>query len=139
MDKYSSVPLLPHFSAVRQRSSKGSIALLISLFALLAILSPSSLTTLTSLFHTASLPEQVSSSANPSCDQATAILPSTDVHDISSVWSQKDRIVAWHQGAIRIPTQVFDQMGEPGIDPRWDIFAKLHECKRYLNQSGHIR
>ncbi|EPT05315.1 hypothetical protein FOMPIDRAFT_125395 [Fomitopsis schrenkii] len=29
-------------------------------------------------------------------------------------------------GAIRIPTQMYDDMGVPGEDPKWDIFAELH-------------
>ncbi|TAQ84480.1 hypothetical protein B7494_g7200 [Chlorociboria aeruginascens] len=30
------------------------------------------------------------------------------------------------QGAVRIPTESFDDMGEVGQDPRWDIFKDLH-------------
>jgi Gly-Xaa carboxypeptidase len=31
------------------------------------------------------------------------------------------------QGAVRIPTESFDDMGPVGEDERWDIFEKLHE------------
>lgn len=30
------------------------------------------------------------------------------------------------QGAIQIPTESFDDMGDVGKDDRWDIFADLH-------------
>ena len=54
-------------------------------------------------------------------------MPSAEVHNVSSVWGFKDKIIAWHQGVIRIPTQVYDDMGEPGMDHRWDIFEQLHK------------
>jgi Gly-Xaa carboxypeptidase len=31
------------------------------------------------------------------------------------------------QGAVRIPTESFDDMGPVGEDPRWDVFPKFHE------------
>ena len=56
-------------------------------------------------------------------------MPSTKVHDVSSVWGYKEKIIEWHQGIIRVPTQIYDEMGEPGEDRRWDIFEDLHECE----------
>jgi hypothetical protein len=126
MDKYtSSQPLLPHSFPSERSSSKKSLALLLSLFALLALLVPSPLNPLN-----ASLSSWKTSPATlkNTCGQAEAIIPDGGVHDIASVWKEKDRIVSWHQGAIRVPTQVYDEMGEPGEDHRWDIFQELHDC-----------
>ncbi|GFZ45301.1 hypothetical protein JCM24511_03027 [Saitozyma sp. JCM 24511] len=125
MDKYtSSQPLLPHSSLPERSSSKKSLALLLSLFALLALLVPSPLNPLN-----ASLSSWTASPATlkNTCGQAEAIIPDVGVHDIASVWKEKDRIISWHQGAIRVPTQVYDEMGEPGEDHRWDIFQELHD------------
>ncbi|KIY50723.1 Zn-dependent exopeptidase [Fistulina hepatica ATCC 64428] len=35
-------------------------------------------------------------------------------------------------GAVRIPTMSFDQMGPPGVDPRWEVFSDLH---KYLEET----
>jgi Gly-Xaa carboxypeptidase len=59
-------------------------------------------------------------------------LPSKDVHDTSKVWKEKEKIIKWHQGAIRVPTQVYDEMGAPGADDRWEIFQEFHDCKQPL-------
>ncbi|KAL1408310.1 hypothetical protein Q8F55_005116 [Vanrija albida] len=58
------------------------------------------------------------------CEQAAPLLPTA--HDVSSVWGAKERVIKWHQDAIRIPTQSWDDMGAPGDDPRWDVFADYH-------------
>ncbi|WWD18397.1 hypothetical protein CI109_102847 [Kwoniella shandongensis] len=134
MVKSSSLePLLPHNQTSHSRSSKTSIAVLISLFGLLTLLSPSPLSILTSAFsHPSSSSELDSVALRGSCGQAKPILPPSDQHNISSVWEYKDEIVKWHQGAIKIPTEVFDEMGEPGEDKRWDIFADFH---KYLEKA----
>lgn len=31
------------------------------------------------------------------------------------------------QGAVQIATESFDDMGDVGVDPRWDVFALFHE------------
>ncbi|ORX38339.1 hypothetical protein BD324DRAFT_620480 [Kockovaella imperatae] len=60
------------------------------------------------------------------CQQAEPILPKS--LDVSSlVEGQDDRIIEWLGGSVRIPTEIFDVMGEVGEDPRWDIFYKHAE------------
>lgn len=129
MGKYtSSESLLPHTRQVTARTSKTSIALLISLFALLTILTPNPLT---SLFTSSTRPHPFSNegrTVKSSCDQAQPLIPEKSVHDISTVLSHKDEIIKWHQGLIRIKSMSFDQMGEPGEDHRWDVFGDLHAC-----------
>ncbi|KAK8858509.1 hypothetical protein IAR55_002736 [Kwoniella newhampshirensis] len=123
-------PLLPHNQATTSRSSKTSIALLISLFGLLTLLAPSPLSILSSAFthpshHLSSPLDAVA--LKSTCGQAEPILPPSDYHNISSVWEYKEDIIKWHQDAIKIPTQVYDEMGEPGEDKRWDTFLDFHD------------
>ncbi|WWC63515.1 uncharacterized protein I303_106118 [Kwoniella dejecticola CBS 10117] len=66
-----------------------------------------------------------------SCQQAEAIYPKS--FDVSSVVEgQKDRLINWLSGAVKIPTEVFDVMGEIGEDDRWDVFYKFAD---YLETS----
>ena len=62
------------------------------------------------------------------CQQAEAVLPMS--FDVSAlVEGQHDRIIEWLGGSVRVPTEIFDVMGEIDEDPRWDIFYKHAECK----------
>lgn len=40
--------------------------------------------------------------------------------------SYKLRAIDWLAGAVQIPTESHDQMGEIGEDPRWEAFAPFH-------------
>ena len=37
-----------------------------------------------------------------------------------------DKSLKRMQGAVRIPTESFDDMGPVGEDPRWDVFKEFH-------------
>ncbi|WRT68601.1 uncharacterized protein IL334_005579 [Kwoniella shivajii] len=66
-----------------------------------------------------------------SCEQAEPIFPKS--FDVSSlVEGQKDRLVNWISGAVKVPTEVFDVMGEIGDDERWDVFYKFAD---YLEEA----
>ncbi|OCF75812.1 hypothetical protein I204_03106 [Kwoniella mangroviensis CBS 8886] len=66
-----------------------------------------------------------------SCQQADAIYPKA--YNVSSlVVNQKDRVINWLAGAVRVPTETFDDFGKVGEDDRWDKFHKFHE---YLEKS----
>ncbi|WWC93389.1 hypothetical protein V866_000223 [Kwoniella sp. B9012] len=66
-----------------------------------------------------------------SCQQADAIYPKA--YNVSSlVVNQKDRVINWLAGAVRVPTETFDDFGKVGEDDRWDKFYKFHE---YLEKS----
>ncbi|KAF8070006.1 hypothetical protein FPV67DRAFT_1578960 [Lyophyllum atratum] len=39
----------------------------------------------------------------------------------------KVKAIDWLSGAVRIPTESFDNMGPVGEDPRWDAFAPFHD------------
>ncbi|KAL7422371.1 hypothetical protein Q5752_003017 [Cryptotrichosporon argae] len=65
------------------------------------------------------------------CEQAKPIIPqSFNVSEI--VAGQKDRIVDWLSGAVKVPTEIFDVMGEIGEDERWDVF---YDFADYLEQA----
>ncbi|ORY30169.1 putative carboxypeptidase s precursor [Naematelia encephala] len=124
-------PLLPSaYPKPAPASHKKSIALLLSLFSLITLLSPSPLAFFSRRGRTSNAAAQ--STLKPSCAQAEPLMPSKGIFNVSSVWEHKDRIIKWHQGAIKVPTQVYDGMGEPGEDERWDIFGEFHE---YLEES----
>ncbi|EIW67186.1 hypothetical protein TREMEDRAFT_33687 [Tremella mesenterica DSM 1558] len=61
------------------------------------------------------------------CEQAEAIIPE---YNISKVWGEKERIVGWLSGAIKIRTEVFDEMRDIGVDKRWDVFYDFHSYLR---------
>lgn len=71
----------------------------------------------------------------PACPQYPALVPLSDdrrkfekeVQDEISSDAFFDRSLKRMQGAIRIPTESFDDMGEVGEDPRWDIFVHFHD------------
>jgi len=62
-----------------------------------------------------------------SCEQAEPIFP--QAFDVSSlVQGEEEQIRDWLSGAVRVPTEIFDVMGEIGEDPRWDAFYKFADC-----------
>ncbi|KAG8984577.1 hypothetical protein FRB93_006422 [Tulasnella sp. JGI-2019a] len=70
------------------------------------------------------------------CVQEDPIRPIVN-HEIaghlSSVYGGQEfssRAADWLGGAIRIPTEIFDDIGPVGEDPRWDVFAEFHEYLR---------
>ncbi|WVQ79778.1 hypothetical protein IAT38_001878 [Cryptococcus sp. DSM 104549] len=66
-----------------------------------------------------------------SCEQADAIYPKS--FDVSAlVEGEKEQIIEWLSGAVKVPTEIFDVMGEIGEDPRWDVFYKFAD---YLEEA----
>ncbi|WVQ95136.1 hypothetical protein IAU59_002230 [Kwoniella sp. CBS 9459] len=103
----------------RQRKS---LAILLGLFLVLQyfIASPSSATGLLSQSMTGGAPLARKST----CEQAEPIYPAS--FDVSAlVDGQKDRIITWLSDAVKVPTEIFDVMGEIGEDPRWEVFYKF--------------
>ena len=71
--------------------------------------------------HHHDVPSQACVQADPVLPQAfnvSALVPGNEV-----------RIREWLMGAVRVPTEVFDVMGEIGEDPRWDVFYEFSACK----------
>ncbi|KAG8863707.1 hypothetical protein FRB96_007544 [Tulasnella sp. 330] len=57
-------------------------------------------------------------------DIASRLKSLYDTGDFSS------RAAEWLGGAVRIPTEVYDDNGPVGEDPRWNIFAEFHDYLR---------
>ncbi|KAG8874821.1 hypothetical protein FRB97_005639 [Tulasnella sp. 331] len=52
---------------------------------------------------------------------------------LKSIYEKPDfssRAADWLGGAVRIPTELFDDNGPVGEDPRWDVFGKFHDYLR---------
>ena len=63
-----------------------------------------------------------------SCQQTEALYPqSFDVNAL--IEGNERRCIDWLSGAVKIPTEIFDAMGEIGEDPRWDAFYRFSECE----------
>jgi Gly-Xaa carboxypeptidase len=66
--------------------------------------------------------------ASPKCPQVHPLIPSKDSKELEAMQSYLEskafRGVAIQRlaGAVQIPTQSYDDMGDVGADPRWDIF-----------------
>jgi Gly-Xaa carboxypeptidase len=72
------------------------------------------------------------------CPQSDALYPESHAQLWKSLGREFDedafmtRAVAWLGGAVRIPTEAYDNMGPIGEDERWEAFGPLHD---YLVQS----
>lgn len=83
------------------------------------------------------LVEGSSSSANGTCQQADPIYPKS-FNPSELVKGEKDQIIEWLSGAVKVPTEVFDVMGAIGEDERWDVFYKFADCESLAyNFSSH--
>ena len=69
---------------------------------------------------------------DPSCPQVDLLMPvkHADLYGqfgrLIDTDSYKQRAIDWLAGAVQIPTESYDQMGEIGEDPRWEAFAPFH-------------
>ncbi|ODO07743.1 hypothetical protein I350_03319 [Cryptococcus amylolentus CBS 6273] len=59
------------------------------------------------------------------CVQAEPIMP--EGYNTTRIFEEKDVIIKRLQDAIRIPTEMFDEMGSVDEDPRWQIFSQFHD------------
>ncbi|KAG0709281.1 hypothetical protein DFH29DRAFT_1027230 [Suillus ampliporus] len=67
------------------------------------------------------------------CPQVSELIPESN----GALWKTlgstyetdafKTRAVDWLGGAVRIPTESYDQMGPVGTDPRWEKFGTFHD------------
>ncbi len=101
------------------------------------------------LFLMLSIPQAISSSKDaqdhphpgqPACPQFPAIQSVSEdrkklekeVRDEIDSDEFFDKSLRRMQGAVQIPTESFDDMGEVNEDPRWDIFIEFHD---YLKET----
>jgi len=60
------------------------------------------------------------------CDQAEPLQPF--FNSTALIAGEKDRIISWLSGAIKVPTEIFDVMGAIGEDERWNTFTDFATC-----------
>jgi Gly-Xaa carboxypeptidase len=82
-------------------------------------------------------PAQVASASALGCDQAEPLYPSFNTSSLVATPEQHERLINWLSGAVKVPTEVFDVMGEIGEDPRWDVFTDFANCKPIIRRT-HI-
>lgn len=68
------------------------------------------------------------------CAQPDVLHPSFDVSGILE--GKKEQIITWLSDAVKIPTEIFDVMGEIGEDKRWDVFYEFADCALELSRDG---
>lgn len=72
------------------------------------------------------------------CPQVSELIPKSNgalwktLGDTYETDAFKMRAVDWLAGAVRIPTESYDQMGPVGTDPRWEKFGAFHD---YLSKA----
>lgn len=71
-------------------------------------------------------PSAVSSEVK-GCEQAAILLPSINASEL--VHGQKDKIITWLSDAVKVPTEVYDDMGDIDSDPRWNVFYDFAACE----------
>ena len=65
------------------------------------------------------------------CAQAEPLIP--QAFDVSSVVrGQEMRIINWLSNGIKIPTEIYDEMGLVGEDPHWEPFYQFADCRSSL-------
>ncbi|KAI1386877.1 carboxypeptidase S [Hypoxylon trugodes] len=77
------------------------------------------------------------------CDIPPALDPSKDglpaARDIFSDEKALQLQVKRHSTIVKIPSISYDDNGEPGDDPRWDVFYDLHRAFAALYPNIHLR
>ncbi|KAI9440737.1 carboxypeptidase S [Lactarius indigo] len=67
------------------------------------------------------------------CPQANALYPDRHGRLWKSLGKEFDqnaftlRAVEWLGGAVRVPTESYDNMGPIGVDERWEVFGPFHD------------
>lgn len=74
--------------------------------------------------------------SNFECNLPPALSPSSDgLPTAQEIFSGEDALlkqVERHSTIVKIPSISYDDNGEPGEDPRWDVFYELHKAFAYL-------
>jgi len=77
-------------------------------------------------------------SSEPRCPQVEPLVPSRSTKELENMWDYLNSETFLNKsterlsGAVQIPTQSFDDMGDVGVDPRFDIYYSFSD---YLAKS----
>ncbi len=72
---------------------------------------------------------------NLECNLPPVARPSDGLPSAQEILSGEDALlkqVERHAGIVKIPTISYDDNGDPGEDPRWDVFYELHKTFAHL-------
>jgi Gly-Xaa carboxypeptidase len=76
-------------------------------------------------------PKDVPHYSNQLCAQETALEPAHDLYEklghIFNTSKFRDHTIGLHSGAVQIPTESDNQMGDVGEDRRWEAFGPFHD------------
>ncbi|KAK7993674.1 hypothetical protein PG989_007055 [Apiospora arundinis] len=77
------------------------------------------------------------------CDLPPVLDPSADglpaARDLFGDGKALLKQVERHSQLVKIPSISYDDNGEPGKDPRWNVFYELHAALAYLYPNVHLR
>ncbi|KAG5645625.1 hypothetical protein DXG03_005616 [Asterophora parasitica] len=124
-EKSGSGPLLPATGTLQPKRNKLTRRLLVSLGLLIY----------GAYFWNSAQPfkSKVVAKDTPQCAQSDVLIPEKN----SALWESlgatfgteefKTRAIDWLGGAVRVPTESYDDLGPVGDDPRWDAFGPFHD------------
>lgn len=61
------------------------------------------------------------------CQQSPILTPRGNVTDLYSE-KAKERIIDWLSGAVKVPTEAYDDMADVEGDERFKVFGVFHKC-----------
>lgn len=83
--------------------------------------------------------DEASASSRFACDLPPVLDPSDDglpaARDLFGDGKALLKQVERHSQLVKIPSISYDDNGEPGADPRWNVFYELHAALAYLYPS----
>jgi len=83
--------------------------------------------------------DEASTSSKFTCDLPPVLDPSADglpaARDLFGDGKALLKQVERHSQLVKIPSISYDDNGEPGKDPRWNVFYELHAALAYLYPS----
>ncbi|KAK8078857.1 Peptidase family M20/M25/M40 [Apiospora phragmitis] len=86
--------------------------------------------------------DDASSSSKFTCDLPPVLDPSADglpaARDLFGDGKALLKQVERHSYLVRIPSISYDDNGEPGKDPRWNVFYEVHAALAYLYPNVHL-
>ncbi|KAL1691810.1 hypothetical protein GGG16DRAFT_112730 [Schizophyllum commune] len=122
-------PLLPIAETKGQRGWSGKTCLRLLAFVLAAALLGRSALYSTQAERTLA----IAASAKAYCAQPDALYPTKNAElydELDGTFGTaklKERAIDWLGGAIRVPTETYDDLDEVGQDPRWEKFGPFHD------------
>ncbi|TRM68974.1 carboxypeptidase S [Schizophyllum amplum] len=71
--------------------------------------------------------------AEAQCAQADVLVPHRNAEvysklsEVLGLPETRARAINWLSGAVKVPTEVYDDMDPVGVDPQWEVFGPFHD------------